>query len=186
MHVLRFQKICRKLNHEKSFTRNEKILRWKLENLDFEDRRKTLVDRREKSMTFMELIKNKGVRRYQRRSEDRTKSHYVDRYGYKSIVAFASVLILCCLDAYITLILISSGASELNPFLDVMIKVGQKWFFFIKYFITGICLFVLMIHKNFYVFKGKVNVKHIVSSVLIGYAILILYEVFLLFKIYKF
>lgn len=144
------------------------------------ERRYNVRDRRQKQTSFLSRHALTGRRSYQRRAENRSTNHYVDRYGMKSIAIFAATLVLCVLDARITLVLLSAGASEANPFLVFILKLGPTWFLVIKYAITGICLMALLIHKNFYVFKYKINVKTIIFTVLIGYVVLVLYEVWLL------
>lgn len=147
------------------------------------EKRKNCRDRRQKPTPFLSKHALSGRRSYHRRAENRNGNYYVDRYGLKSITIFAATLVLCVLDARITLVLLSSGATELNPFLVLALQLGATWFLIIKYFITGICLMMLLIHKNFYVFKYKLNVKKIIFAVLIGYVFLILYEMWLLILI---
>lgn len=84
------------------------------------------------------------------------------------------------LDARITLVLLSSGATEANPFMALALKLGPTWFLIIKYVVTGVCLLALLVHKNFYVFQYKINVKAIIFTILFGYGFLVIYEIWLL------
>jgi len=147
------------------------------------ERRKNVSDRRQQPTRFLSPHALTGKRAYQRREENRRTNHYVDRYGFKSLAIFTFTLMLCALDARITLVLLSRGATELNPFLVFALKLGPTWFLLIKYTITGLCLLALLVHKNFVVFNYRLPVKQILFLVLFGYSILILYEVWLLVTI---
>ncbi|MFZ5515142.1 MAG: DUF5658 family protein [Candidatus Zhuqueibacterota bacterium] len=147
------------------------------------ERRKHVSDRRQQPTHFLNRHTLTGKRAYQRRAENRQTNHYVDRYGLKSLAVFAITLLLCALDARITLVLLSRGATELNPFLVFALKLGPTWFLLIKYTITGLCLLALLVHKNFVVFNYRLPVKRILFLVLFGYSLLILYEVWLLVSI---
>lgn len=140
-------------------------------------------DRRQKPTPLFNRFTIFGRRGYNRREVDRRISHYVDRYSKKSIVAFVSILILCALDAKITTLIMKFGGDEINPLMKYILKTGSIYFRWAKYITTTICLIVLMIHKNFYIFNGRVNVKTLVSGILILYSLTVLYEIFLLISI---
>jgi hypothetical protein len=114
---------------------------------------------------------------------DNSPSYHIKYYGIKSYLALIIVLTLCVLDSKLTILIINAGGYELNPLLRLVINWGIMPFVLTKYSITGICLIFLIIHKNFYLFGGRINVKTIVTVILILYVFLILYESYLLMKI---
>ncbi len=151
-----------------------------MEKIQIAERRRNLRDRRQKPTAFFNRHALKGRRAYQRRADNRNENYYVDRYGIKSAAIFAATLVFCVLDARITLVLLSSGATEANPFMALALKLGPTWFLIIKYAVTGVCLLALLVHKNFYVFHYKINVKAIIFTILFGYGFLVVYEIWLL------
>ena len=147
------------------------------------DNRRQQEDRRNKPTSFFSKYALFGRRRYNRRVIDRNDNYYVDRYGKKSLAAFISIFILCVIDARITLLIIKSGGREINPFMNFVLSMGSTYFLLSKYIITAVCLLVLIVHKNFYIFNGKLNVKTLVVGILVLYFLLVIYEINLVYKI---
>ncbi len=110
-----------------------------------------------------------------RRLEDSITGYYVDRYKLKVLMVALGILLLCGVDAHITLMLLSKGGSELNGIMDFFIKQGTLPFVIGKYIITSVGLILLVTHHKFYFLK-KIKVKYILCSFLIGYMLLIFYE----------
>lgn len=142
--------------------------------------RRVNPDRRQKVTSPWSLRSLTGRRTYARRKEDRRKHHYVDRYGPRSLLVVLFVLIFCILDAVFTLRLISMGAKEINPVMDFFLRYGPLTFLLVKYGLTGLCLVWFVVHKNFLFLGGRLNVKYILLGILILYAVLIVYELYLL------
>lgn len=147
---------------------------------DFVERRSG-VDRRRKPTSPFSLSSLFGSRRYGRRKEDRLIYYYVDRYGWRSISAVLTSLLLCLTDAFMTLHLLSRGAQELNPVMDYFINIGPIHFLAVKYAITGVALTWLLIHKDYPLFKGRIKGKNLLLPVPVLYALLVAYELFLVF-----
>jgi hypothetical protein len=90
-----------------------------------------------------------GKRKTVRRGEDRKAHIYVDLYSTRLLVAVLSLLILSCLDAYLTLALIDKGTVvEANPFMAYILNFGTTPFTVIKFVITAFSLTVLCVFKN--------------------------------------
>ena len=120
-----------------------------------------------------------GRRGKNRRAKDR-KNYYVDRYSKRSIFFVFLVLALCLLDGLFTLHFLNHGAKEVNPFMQLALNYGKFFFLAIKYILNGLAVFVLLMHKNFYLFNHRVNVKYIAVFLIISYIVLVGYEVSLL------
>ena len=119
-----------------------------------------------------------GRRKSARRAgEDRNL--YVDRYSPVLLFIVFLILALNILDAYLTLHLLEHGAHEVNPFMKYLVERSPLGFLVTKYVIMTPCVIFLLIHKNFYVLRGKVNVKCFIALVLIFYAVLVGYELLL-------
>lgn len=136
------------------------------------------TDRRHRSMWRRAVLTVTGQRKYARRAEDRA-NYYVDHYNIRWLAVTATILVLCCLDAIFTLNLIQQGiAVEANPLMKALIDHDLQVFFLTKYLITAIGVFVLLTHKNFYLFRS-VKVGHLLLGLLVMYALLIKYELVL-------
>lgn len=142
----------------------------------FERRKK---DRRNRPTPPLSPYSLNGKRKKSRRAEDR-KNYYVDRYGKRSIFFAFLVLALCLLDGFFTLHFLNHGAKEVNPFMQLALNYGRFFFLAVKYILNGLAVVVLLMHKNFYLFKHKVNVRYLAVFLIIAYLILVVYEVSLL------
>ncbi|MDY6909900.1 MAG: DUF5658 family protein [Thermodesulfobacteriota bacterium] len=141
--------------------------------------RRSGKDRRARPTSPLSLASLMGRRRHARRREDRRVYVYVDRYGWRSVFAVVSTLILCIADAFLTLTLLQRGAMEANPVMDFFIGLGPLPFLLVKYILTAFGLGTLLIHKNLAIFRGRLPVKTLLLALPVLYGILIAYELFL-------
>ena len=89
------------------------------------------------------------------------------------------ILMLSCADAALTLVLIGRGAFEVNPLLAPLVRDSPVAFVLVKIGLTGVgivCLTLLARLKAF----GRIPAKLLFYAVLIGYVVLIAYELRLL------
>lgn len=112
-----------------------------------------------------------------RRVEDTT--NYVDRYEPGLVSSAVAILLLSCLDAVLTLVLITRGATEINIAMAKLISIDVNSFLYTKILITAIGVIILIMHKNHYYFR-LVRVKTFVHLFLVFYIILVGYEIVLL------
>lgn len=117
-----------------------------------------------------------GRRWHYRRREDQG---YVDVYDPLLVAVSVATLLLSCADAYCTLLLITSGARELNPVMGALIGHDTRLFVSVKIALTGVGLLVLMLHNNFRV-VGSVRVSHLKYALFFFYLLLVAYEYHLL------
>ncbi|MBI3771509.1 MAG: hypothetical protein HY272_02235 [Gammaproteobacteria bacterium] len=140
--------------------------------------RRSANDRRYQRM-YRPVFTLRGQRAYFRRAEDAVNA-YVDRYDWRWMMITFSIALLCCVDAAMTLNLISSGiATEVNPFMQLLIERDVMLFITAKFVLTGLGLMILIAHKNFILF-GRARVSHFLYFLLVFYVVLIKYELVLL------
>lgn len=123
-----------------------------------------------------------GRRRGPRRLND-ARAYYVDWYDERLFVVTVSIFLLCCLDAFFTLILLSRGAEEVNPFMAALLDHGVRTFVYTKLTITGFGLVFLVVHAAFWI-AGPVRVSHILYAVLGSYVMLFVYQLEMLSRVF--
>jgi hypothetical protein len=136
--------------------------------------RRVLSDRRLCATKPISFYTFRGRRRHARRDEE-CHNYYVDRYSGRYLILIVAILVLCFLDAYLTLLLLQVGAIELNPFMLYFIKKDIVLSMAVKYVMTAIALIIILVHKNFRVFGGM-EVRKLIYVVLALYSGLVLFE----------
>lgn len=135
-------------------------------------------DRRKKPTNPFSLRSLVGGRRKAHRREQ-DKPGYVDLYDHKLLAIVLVILVLCSIDAGATLVhLETETASELNPIMAYLIDLGPLKFFLVKYFITFLGLFILIIHYKF------PKVRFVLFGILVCYSVIVLFHVFIFFRYY--
>ena len=142
-----------------------------------------LTDRRR--ATFHSIVVGAiihGQRRGPRRRND-SLACYVDWYDSRLFAVSIGILLLSCLDALFTLILLGMGAEEVNPFMAALLEEGIRTFVHVKLALTGIGLVFLVVHAAFRV-AGPVRVRHILYAILGSYGTLFVYQVGMLARVF--
>jgi len=111
-----------------------------------------------------------------RRKEDFNKGIYTDWHEPASFAVVFSILLFCFLDAFFTMYILSIGGEELNPFMRILLEKDYYVFFYVKLFLTALCLMVLIAHRRFKLFRF-LNGDNILYATFIGYFVLIFYEI---------
>ena len=119
-----------------------------------------------------------GRRSGYRRAVD-GQAGYVDRYDPSVYLVALGVLVLSCLDALMTLKLISHGAVEANPIMNYFLNQDVQLFIEVKILSTAFCLVLLVVHAQFHIFR-TVKVTRILHGFFMMYLSLFIYEIFLL------
>lgn len=140
--------------------------------------RRSGADRRAKPTSPFSLASLRGSRKRSRRKEDRYIHFFVDRYGKRSVVVVLITLILSFTDAFFTLNLVRAGGEELNPVMLFFLQHGPVPFLISKYAFTMFGIMVLIMLKNYPIFKG-IMVRDLLLLVPIFYFLLIAYEIIL-------
>lgn len=115
-------------------------------------------------------------RRGPRRAENLYQ--YSDWYDVKLLVLSLSLLLLSCLDAAMTMKLLSLGAVELNPIMNELINQGTSFFVWIKVAVTALCIIVLVAHNRFKLFNF-LRVDVVLIAAVFIYLGLVTYEFYL-------
>jgi len=137
-------------------------------------------DRRSFHMRSLFLSLYKRRRRNLRRTADRHKEHYVDLHEPKLLITGVAILVLSCMDAWFTLLLLQHGAEEINPLMRLLIEIDAGLFIKTKIAITAFCVVFIVAHKNFWLLKHKIRVHSLMSATLIMYIVVINYQIGLL------
>jgi hypothetical protein len=122
----------------------------------------------------------RGSRKKARRQEE-DRNYYVDRYEPRYFILISLILVLCILDAYLTLKIISLGGKEMNRFMLVFINKKPVAALVFKYLVTAVSIVFILIHKNFRVFD-KVRVSSLIYVFFSVYLTLIVYEAVVFFN----
>jgi hypothetical protein len=140
-----------------------------------------LYDRRAPSLSTLHGALFKSRRRHSRREQDQF-NNYIDWHGYKPLIATLIITLLCFADAFLTTVLLSKGAVEVNILMDWLIQKDLHAFTIVKMAVTGIGLLILVMHSNFMVYK-YITVRHIIYALVPLYTLLILHELNMLANI---
>ena len=140
------------------------------------------VDRRSHSLATLHGALFKYRRRGSRRDGEHINS-YVDWYGHWTLLATFTVILLCCTDAFLTIVLLSNGAAEMNVLMDWLIQKDIRSFAVVKMGITGLALVVLVLHLNFRVYK-VIAVRYLIFALVPMYSLLIAHELHMLSQLH--
>lgn len=140
-------------------------------------KRTEYTDRRKNPSGFFNRYRLNGRRNTSRRDMDQHPvGYYIDRYDSRTILACSIILILCVVDAFITLTLLSHGATEVNLVMRLAIEEGVVVFIVTKYLMTSTSLVFLVIHSRFRIVRYW-RVSHVIISFAFAYIALLIYEV---------
>lgn len=114
-------------------------------------------------------------RRKKARRKGEDSNYYVDRYEPRYLVLIGLILVLCALDAYITLKIVDLGGTELKQLMPVFINMKPVAALVLKYLAVALGIVFILIHKTFLVF-GKVRVSTLVYVFFSVYLTMIAYE----------
>ena len=140
-----------------------------------------LAERRQTSWQTFHGLLLKNRRKAARRDGDHLDS-YVDWYGHLPLIATVTVILLCFADAFLTTVLISHGAVELNILMDWLIQRDIHLFAIVKMAVTGIALVVLVMHVNFRIYRF-IAVRYVLYALVPVYSVLIYHELSMLASI---
>ena len=145
---------------------------------DAADERRTDNDRRRHSWRTITYcgLNGRGRRRLARRDEH---SYYLDWYEPGLVYTGLAILLLSCLDALLTLTLLSRGAYETNYFMAQLLESGSAVFVAAKVAITATGILFLLMHSHFRLLSVTSG-KRMLQFLLSMYGLLIAYELFLL------
>ena len=114
-------------------------------------------------------------RRNHRRDNDHV-NRYIDWYGHWPFAATLTITLLCFADAFLTIVLLSKGAVELNILMDWLIQHDVHTFAVVKMAVTGTALVVLVMHFNFRIYRF-IAVRYLIYALVPLYSLLIAHEI---------
>jgi hypothetical protein len=136
------------------------------------------LDRR--TRTFTALVRGSFTpRRRGARRDNETSFSSVDWHHPQWLAVTLLILLLCCADAILTITLLGRGAYELNPVMAHFVERSALAFAVTKIGLTSGGVVMLTLIAGTRVF-GRIPVALVLYSVLIGYIVLICYELYLL------
>lgn len=141
--------------------------------------RRHRIDRRHR--VFWSIIYgsfNPRRRRPARRLND-SRFHPLDWYSPHLLAVSIGILLLSATDAFLTAILLLHGADEVNPFMAVLVYRSVAAFAAFKMAMTGTSILV-MVFLSRYRFMRVLRVDLVLYAVLVVYAWLIGYEIWML------
>jgi hypothetical protein len=138
-------------------------------------------DRRTHQFPKIKYLLLSGRRARARRQEDRYRTFYFDRYSSRLFAAIVAILFLSVLDALLTLHLIESGSTELNPVMSYFLKYGPFVFMGAKYFLTCIGVIILLLFRNVFLKRSIKHTRHLFSYIIGAFSTVIMWELFLIF-----
>ncbi len=121
-------------------------------------------------------LHGRGRRRQARRQEH---NYYLDRYEHSLVLIGVLILLLSCLDALLTLTLLSKGAYEANYLMARLLEVGTRPFILAKVVMTAVGVLFLLMHAHFRILRVTSG-KRMLQALASAYGLLIGWEIILL------
>ncbi len=121
---------------------------------------------------------NPRRRRPARRTND-SRFHPIDWHGAHLLAVSLGILLLSATDAFLTGILLVHGADEVNPIMALLVYRNVAVFAALKMAMTGAGIMVLVFLAR-YRFMRVIRVDLVMYAVLLVYAWLIGYEIWML------
>jgi Domain of unknown function (DUF5658) len=118
-------------------------------------------------------------RRAPPRRLDESRYQSLDWHSAPLLAAAVGISLLSVADAFLTLVLLQGGAAEVNPIMATLIYSSVAAFATLKMALTSIGI-VLMVALARYRFMRLLRVEWVLYGVLIAYASLVGYEVWML------
>ena len=103
----------------------------------------------------------------------------VDWHHSRLLAVVVAILVLCVSDAFLTLILLQSGAREANPVMASLVYKDATTFTVMKMLMTSTSVAVMVILAG-YRFLGAFRVEILLYIVLTGYVGLVGYELWMM------
>ncbi|MBT8438725.1 MAG: hypothetical protein KJO91_03280 [Gammaproteobacteria bacterium] len=140
--------------------------------------RRELLDRRLHSWRTLTYcgFEGRGRRRHARRNE---YNCYLDWYDPKLVFTGIAVLVMSCLDALFTLMLLDRGAYEANYFMARLMEISIEFFIAVKLAVTAFGIIFLLMHAHFQIWRIASG-KRLLQAAVTMYGLLIGYELILL------
>jgi len=137
-------------------------------------------DRRTKSGFNIRSLLFGGKREKIRRQEDTKRIFYVDHYSSGLFFTIVSILLLCVIDALLTLTLLDRGGYETNSVMAYFLEFGPYTFFIFKYLITILSLICLLMFRDTVVRVIKISARSVLYVFVVFYLAVVGWELYLI------
>jgi len=144
--------------------------------------RRERIERRRLSVRSVVYGGVRPRRRDTRRAADVTQP-VVDWHESHLLAVSIAILLLCCADAFLTVTLLFTGTSELNPIMAKLLSIDVTLFTSVKMALTGAGILMLVLLSRIRLF-GVIRGAQGLYGILAGYLALVLYELLLLSSFY--
>jgi len=124
-------------------------------------------------------IKGLFLARRRERRRDSDAHVLVDHFRARHLLWAFGIPLLCAIDCFWTLHILSSGGREVNPFMRVLIEYDVYVFAAVKMLVTSLCVLVLLVFGHMKVLS-VLRVSHIMYALLLAYLALFAYEIHLI------
>ncbi len=129
-------------------------------------------DRRSRPTSFWSVLRFNGKRRTFRRSSE-ASNQFIDCPSSSIITLALWVTFASALDALLTLIYISNGGGEANPFMNMMLAHGSRTFVVVKMCLTCTGAWALSALQMFPLASRLLHGLALMYGALIGFHVLI-------------
>jgi hypothetical protein len=140
--------------------------------------RRNATDRRRRTVYSLFYGSFNPRRRTPRRTDARSLRD-LDWHHPQWLAVAILIVVLSCIDAALTLSLLSHGAYELNPIMAPIVGGSPLFFTLIKVGLTASGVVLLTLAARMRAF-GRIPVSWLLYAVLVGYGTLVVYELGLL------
>lgn len=134
------------------------------------------------TLSFFASLRHSLHKPYGRRAQDRWSVLLRWRRSRWLYLAL-TILLLCTLDALLTLLILSHGGFETNPLMAALLNNDVVLFAWLKFALTGASLIVLVANARQRLLSARWQTGHLLFLFLSGYLLLIVYELALLARI---
>jgi hypothetical protein len=139
--------------------------------------RRASEDRRRRTLNAL-LHGSLKPRRYDPRRDSDAGFAAVDWHQSRWLAVALLIVILSCIDAFLTVRLLFDGAYEANPVMATLLEAGLNVFVLAKISLTSLGVILLTALARARAF-GRMPVGFVLYSMLLGYATLVAYEYWL-------
>ena len=136
--------------------------------------RRGRTDRRTRPTPMFSRYALTGGRRAGGRRDGETAGIYVDRIGRGLSILLLLTFLFHCLDALFTLVHVSHGGRELNPFMDYFLRAGPGAFVLAKLGMAALGLCFLGVHQNFPMVKKGIGFLCVLYAGVIAYHLVLM------------
>jgi hypothetical protein len=107
---------------------------------------------------------------------------FLDCHSEVLFALIALILVFSLMDAFFTLILVDHGATELNPLMAFYLNIGPAVFIMVKYGMTSLSIFVLLVSSNNSSISHKICTSSLFLMICLTVAAVIPWQLYLIFR----